>query len=167
VFEVTPVAPAVMWVDRAEIVEGGSAEATSSLRRHPPGTRAVLERKTVSAQLAEAATRGALETPAVAGRLIELERNRLVAEIEAPDEGIVVLHESYAPGWRAWVDGQEHEIVPANGMFRGIRVAAGRHRIVMQYEVPGWVLLALVSLLGLLGAALLALVGWRQERRGR
>jgi len=44
--KVNQVAPAVLWVDRATLVDGGAREALTELFRHPPGTAAVLERGT-------------------------------------------------------------------------------------------------------------------------
>ena len=161
--KVNQVAPAVLWVDRATVVKGGAAEALAELVRHPPGTAAVLEEGTFDGELAAAGAGG--DAAPVSGRLVELGRNRLVAAIEAPAAGVVVIHESYFPGWRAWVDGEETAIAPANGVFRGLAVGPGRHEIVMEYSPPGWLALALVSLFGTLAAAVVAAVGWRRERR--
>jgi hypothetical protein len=157
-------APAVVWVDAATVVRGGSKEALTELGRHPPGTVAVLEKETLAdSALAAAGTGG--RAPPVAGRIVELGRNRLVAEIDAPADGIVVVHEAYFPGWRAWVDGTETAIVPANVTFRGLAVGPGRHTIVMEYSPPGWLALGIVSLLGTLAAAGIAGASLLRERR--
>jgi hypothetical protein len=160
--KVNQVAPAVLWVDRAVVVDRSQAQA--ELLRHPPGTAAVLEKETLDRETAAAAVRGDPAAPPVAGRLVEHQRNRLVAEIDAPAEGVVVIHESWFPGWRAWIDGEEAEILPANGMFRGLLVGPGRHTIVMEYQPPGWLFLAIVSLLGFLAAGLYAALGIRREK---
>jgi len=160
---VNQVAPAVLWVDGFTLVKGGGKEALAELVRHPPGSSAVLEEGTLDPAILAAAQGG--DAAPVAGRIRELERNRLVAEIDAPAAGIVVIHESYFPGWRAWVDGAEVTIVPANAVFRGLAVGPGRHQIVMKYSPPGWLALAIVSLLGTLAAAIIAAVGLRRERR--
>ena len=76
-----------------------------------------------------------------------------------------MIHESWFPGWRAWVDGAEVTIAPANAAFRGLAVGPGHHEIVMEYSPRGWLALALVSLLGTLAAAVIAVVGLRRERR--
>jgi len=49
--------------------------------------------------------------------------------------------------------------------FRGLAVGPGHHEIVMEYSPRGWLSLALVSLLGTLAAAVIAVVGLRRERR--
>ncbi|HEY8147280.1 MAG TPA: hypothetical protein VIG06_31590, partial [Kofleriaceae bacterium] len=160
---VNQVAPAVLWVDDFTVVKGGAEEALAELVRHPPGSSAVLEEGSLDPAVLAAARGG--DAPPVAGRIRELGRNRLVAEIDAPAAGIVVIHESWFPGWRAWVDGAEVTIVPANAAFRGLAVGPGHHEIVMEYSPRGWLALALVSLLGTLAAAVIAVVGLRRERR--
>ncbi len=47
---------------------------------------------------------------------------------------LVVLTECYFPGWRAWVDGREEIIRPADYAFRGVEVRPGLHKIQMAYE---------------------------------
>jgi hypothetical protein len=158
------VAPAVLWVDGASVVRGGGKEALDELLRHPPGTAAVLEKDTLDGAL-EKAAKGGGAAPPVAGRLRELGRNRLVADVDAPADGIVVVNEAYFPGWRAWVDGAEARVVPANVAFRGLAVGPGHHTIVMEYSPRGWLALAIVSLLGTLAAAVIAGVGLYRERR--
>ena len=88
----------------------------------------------------------------------------LVAEIEAPEAGVVVIHESYFPNWHATVDGESAEIPPVNVQFRGVFVAPGAHRIVMVYEPPWYGLLALLNPLGLLAAFALIIL---ERRRGK
>ena len=72
-----------------------------------------------------------------------------------PAEGYLVLHDSYYPGWRAWVDGEETEVLRANYLFRAVVVPEGVHKVRFRYLpttlAEGWVLtqLALV-MMGLL-----------------
>lgn len=46
----------------------------------------------------------------------------------------VVLSESFLPGWRAFLDGQEIEIVRTNGIYMSVAVPAGEHQIVFEYH---------------------------------
>jgi hypothetical protein len=48
--------------------------------------------------------------------------------------GILVLADSFYPGWRAYVEGKESEILRANLFFRGILLPPGNHRVVFRYE---------------------------------
>lgn len=56
----------------------------------------------------------------------------LRAQLEAP--GLVVLADSYHPGWQVEVDGAPAEILPTNHLFRGVVVPAGLHEIVFTYR---------------------------------
>ena len=59
--------------------------------------------------------------------LVEIE-----ATLAAP--GLLVLADSYYPGWQAAVDGVPARIVPTNHLFRGVTVPAGRHRVRFSYD---------------------------------
>ena len=165
IYEVAKVAPTVMWVDRAIVVDGDDRAALTELLRHAPGTTVVLERGTLPAGFAALATVGDEHAPAVAGRLTRLERNRVTAEIDAPAEGVVVVHEAVHPGWRATVDGVPTPIVPANALFRGVLVGAGHHALEFTYAAPRAVALAPLSLLAMLTALALAWRGCRSSCR--
>ncbi len=155
VFEVSDVAPAVAWVPRAELVDDPRA-AIRALFGTRPGTAAILERPTLSPEEIAAASR-ASGAAAVAGKLVELRRNRVVATVDAPADGVVVVAEAYFPGWEAWVDGKPARIFPANGVFRGILVGAGAHRIEMRYGDNLYLVLAAIELLALAAAGALML----------
>jgi Bacterial membrane protein YfhO len=67
-------------------------------------------------------------------------------EIEAslPAPGLVVLADSFYPGWRATVDGTPAPILATNHLFRGVPAPAGQHRI--RFEYSPWTLPAGVGL---------------------
>jgi hypothetical protein len=72
--------------------------------------------------------------------------------------GMVVLSEIWDPGWVATVDGRSVEILKADGVFRGIVVEPGSHKIVLTYpaeRVKRELLLYLVPLVGLLAVPIL------------
>jgi hypothetical protein len=57
----------------------------------------------------------------------------IVIEAEAPDDSLLVLRDTWYPGWRATVDGAGTTIYKANGCFRAVRVPAGRHQVRFVY----------------------------------
>jgi uncharacterized membrane protein YfhO len=65
------------------------------------------------------------------------------------------LSEAYYPGWQAWVDGRETNIVEANQLFSAIEVPAGEHEVKFVYSPlslkigAGISLLTIFVLLGL------------------
>jgi len=124
VYELPDVAPAVMYVPNARPV-ANVKEGLRVLRAMKPGKGAVVEGTPPPAGPAEAAV--------TSGRITRFEPNHLVAEIEVPGPGLIVVAEAYYPAWRATVNGREVAIQPANVMFRGIRVdEAGHKRIEMR-----------------------------------
>jgi len=46
----------------------------------------------------------------------------------------LVLNDSWAAGWKAFVDGEEQRVARVNYAFRGIIIPAGSHRVVFRYR---------------------------------
>ncbi len=49
-------------------------------------------------------------------------------------KGLLVLTDTYYPGWKVYVDGQETKIYPANIRQRAVVVPSGIHEVVFKYE---------------------------------
>jgi hypothetical protein len=72
--------------------------------------------------------------------------------------GILVLADSYYPGWRAYMDGKEEKILRANLFFRAVKLDAGEHRVEFRYEPRSFRIGLAVSLATLLGLAAVSAV---------
>jgi hypothetical protein len=88
-------------------------------------------------------------------RWIEAAAARLALEVTAETPSLLVVNDTWAPGWTATVDGVESPLLRVNGLVRGVVVPAGRHAVEMRYRPPGLrsgLLLSLASalVLGLL-----------------
>ena len=57
---------------------------------------------------------------------------RITANLQC--RGMVILTDTWFPGWRAKVDGNTVEIYQAYGGVRGVMVDGGRHVIEMRYR---------------------------------
>jgi hypothetical protein len=67
--------------------------------------------------------------------LKESQPNRLLYEATANGESFIVFSEIYYPkGWKAYVDGNEVEILNVNYVLRGLEVGAGNHQIEFIFE---------------------------------
>jgi hypothetical protein len=88
---------------------------------------------------------------------------RLQASLNGP--GILVLTDSFYPGWCASADGQEKEILRANLFFRGIFLEPGEHLVEFNYQPRSFFVGGALSLLTLAGI-FLVLVGQHLKRRG-
>jgi len=73
------------------------------------------------------------KTGGEAARVVDRSPTRVAVEATAMGDGYLVLGESWAPGWRAWVDGQPTPILRANLVHRAVKIAPGRHRIEFRY----------------------------------
>ncbi len=74
-----------------------------------------------------------LNAPGGAVVVVEYGMRRVVLEAESPSEAWLVSSETHYPGWRAWVDGRVEPIYYTNLAFRGLHLAAGRHRVVFYF----------------------------------
>jgi len=50
------------------------------------------------------------------------------------DRQFLFLSDSYYPGWKAYVDGEETEIYRANYLFRAILIEPGEHKVRFEYD---------------------------------
>ncbi len=88
----------------------------------------------------------------------------ILLDVEANEPGIVVLADTWAQGWHATLDGERTPILRVNGLFRGVFVPQGPHRLRFVYSP--WEIWAgsLLSLSTFLTAALLAARGLKSFR---
>ncbi len=92
------------------------------------------------------------------------EAYRLVATTPAP--AYLVLSEVWYPGWRAWVNGTEVDVLRANFAFRAVPLAApGEHLVEMRFEPWTWQFGAGVSTLTAMCCAVRGGY-WLHKRRG-
>jgi hypothetical protein len=66
--------------------------------------------------------------------LIKDDDTHIVIQTKNNVTGLLVLADNYYPGWKAYLDGKEVEILKANFVFRGVLITAGNHRIVFRYQ---------------------------------
>ncbi len=57
-------------------------------------------------------------------------------EVDTPAPSVVVVRNSYDPGWTATVDGQVVPVLAADYLLQGVAVPAGRHEIRLTYHDP-------------------------------
>ena len=81
------------------------------------------------------------------------------------NHGILVLADSYYPGWKAYVDGKEEPILRANLFFRGVLLSPGEHVVEFRYEPRSFSIGRAISLTTLLGLALVSLILHLRGRR--
>jgi len=90
-------------------------------------------------------------------------------KVDAAANVILLLTDTYYPGWTAIVDGQSTPIIRANGSFRAVVVPQGKHTVVFRYSHPqirkGFIVTSL-SLLVLVATSIFAIIKSRSSPGG-
>jgi len=157
VYEVERALPRAFVAGGQQVIADPDAQLDAVTRPSFDGRRVAVTEERVE---------GVGEQPAAGGsaRITTYEDERVVVRARAQRPGLLVLGDTYFPGWRATVDGREAPIERANYAFRGVRVGAGEHTVEFRYEPLSWRLGWITSLVSLLGLAAAVVVG---RRRGR
>jgi uncharacterized membrane protein YfhO len=90
--------------------------------------------------------------------------NRLQLFVKSTENVLLVLSDTYYPGWKAFVDGNPKKIYQADYAFRAVPLSAGIHKVEFVYDPVSFKLGAGVTLLGILGCIVF---GWITRRRRR
>jgi len=98
----------------------------------------------------------AVPTLSPAVKIVKYENNRIVLDVSTPQAALLFMSEAYYPGWHAYVDGREEEILRADYVFRTIPVGPGSHRIEVVYQPLSFKIGLAVSLLTIF----LLIAGW-------
>lgn len=86
-------------------------------------------------------------------------KNRTVhLQVSSNSPGILILADSFYPGWRAYVDGKERKILRANFFFRGVPLPAGEHLVEFHYQPRSFTIGLIITLTTLCGVGILCFV---------
>jgi hypothetical protein len=101
-------------------------------------------------------------------RFVTYEPDRIAMDVTAAGDGMLVLSESYVPGWNAYVDGKKSKIYATDYLLRGVALRAGERHVELRYEPASlrygvWITLAT----GLVMLVVFAIAGWRWFRERR
>ena len=66
--------------------------------------------------------------------LESFEPNRLTVRLRAQRPALLVLSETYYPGWRAWLDGRPAPLGSGDYVLRVAPVPAGAHRMELRFR---------------------------------
>ncbi len=91
--------------------------------------------------------------------------NRLELLAGLRQDGLLVLSDTYYPGWKAFVDGTPQKIYRANYAFRAVPLGAGTHRLEFVYDPMSLKLGALFTFLGCIACVIMASVPRRKRPR--
>jgi hypothetical protein len=72
--------------------------------------------------------------PTRRAQIVRYSPRELEIQTEADAASLLVLTDSYYPGWRASVDGRPATVLRTNVLFRGVPVPAGEHRVRLWFD---------------------------------
>jgi hypothetical protein len=153
IYEMADWLPRAYLVHRAEIIadEGAILRRVTSPEFRP--------RETVVLEAAGVRTANAPPT-GDAVTVVRYGTTRVELQAESAADGMLVLADTYYPGWRAFVDGVEMPVYRADWALRAVAVPAGRHRVEFSYVPTGFGAGLAASAAGLMMTASLLLIGW-------
>lgn len=163
VFENPRAAPRALVVQRVRLVAGEHKARTALVSpRFDPRREAVVEEGT-SRDVTALAGAGASSPPGSVS--IADESNASVTlHARLQRRALVVLNDSWTPGWTVRVDGREAELLRVNEVMRGVVVDAGAHDVEWRYRVPGLRVGLALTLVGSAVALGVATALWRRRR---
>jgi len=100
-------------------------------------------------------------------RVVSENPNRIELSVETAQPALLYMSEMYYSAWRATVDGEPSEILPANVGFRAVEIPAGEHDVVVEYASGSLRLGMAISLAALLFVLAAILVPRLAPDRGR
>lgn len=83
--------------------------------------------------------------------------NSILVTTDSEKQAVLIITESYYPGWKATVDGRSVPIVHANYLFKSVILEAGHHEVRFTYFPDSFKAGLLLLLVGIIGTAIAAL----------
>ncbi len=160
IFENKSVLPRAFAVPASgvEVIQGRKDQLEGLRNRSFDPERSVI----LSAPLRLAGTSGEPASPLFKSQ-VELtngQMNELAFHAQASEPAVLVLSQTYYPGWKATVDGQEVPVFPANLALTGIPLPAGVHNVRFVFQPLSFKVGAALTLVSVMIAVGLVAAGF-------
>ena len=86
---------------------------------------------------------------------IEDSPNKIILSTKSNSDSILVLTDSFYPGWKVYVDNVESEIFRANGLVRGVFLPAGEHHVQFEFLPNSFIVGLAISLITLISSVVI------------
>ena len=177
VYENTEALPRAFLVDRARMAPSlGAALAEMIHRPFDPREEVVLAADStpeitggLSSALAgsDVAAEVAPEVAPGSASIAEYSANHVRVHTSSPKNALLVLSDTYYPGWYASVDGVEQPLGRGDVLFRVVPVPSGEHDVEFRFEPASVRVGLLITAISLLCAAVALVIAGGWWRRGR
>ncbi|MEW6609415.1 MAG: YfhO family protein [bacterium] len=98
-------------------------------------------------------------------KIINYEFNNVTIAVSSPTNSFLFLSDTYYPGWKVFVDGDEREIYCANFAFRVVYLSPGNHLIEFKYIPMSLIIGGIITIITLF-VSLWLLTGLRKKQSG-
>jgi len=168
VYENLSALPQAYLVHQARL-SGSESETLEILSRHDfdPRSQVVLEASPKALREAAGAARSTDRRDSGKDRVMLRRSGQNQVEVfsQSGSPGVLILTDTFYPGWNAYVDGSKSPILRANYLFRAVTLSAGQHHVQFRYEpFSFWLGVVLTGVAFVAGGAVI-LYGSGQELR--
>ena len=94
--------------------------------------------------------------------IVDYRNNSIKLNVNAERPKILVLSETYYPGWKVYVDGEEKKILKSNCAFRAVPLSAGQHEIEFIYDPLSFKVGLVITLLTIACLTVFGIVKFRE-----
>jgi Bacterial membrane protein YfhO len=98
-------------------------------------------------------------------KILTYANQRVLIQATLNNSGVLILSDSFYPGWHAYIDGKEEKILRANWFFRAISLSEGKHAVEFRYEPRSFTIGFAISLATLAALIVTSIVLYVRERR--
>jgi hypothetical protein len=167
IFENTAALPRAFMVGRAR--SAPSIGASLSEMAHQPfdPRQDVILANDTPAELAARFSGASKAAADGSARIVEYSPHTVRIQASTPEDALLVLTDTYYPGWQAFVDGQPQPLVRGDLLFRVVPVPAGEHIVEFRFEPSSVRIGLLVSVLALFVAISALVVAGATRFAGR
>ena len=137
-------------------VAGDTASAVAAMRGDDfePGRQAIVTGKGVP--LPPTSGHGSVT-------IVDYRPEAVTLRVETDAESLLILTDSFYPGWEAAIAGTPVQVWPVDGLFRGVFVPAGEHEIVMSFRPESYRRGVFLSVVGILALIALGILVYRRH----
>ena len=132
VYENKNVLPRSFLVPNCKVIDSGKEfKNTFAKKLFDPKTVVLLEKQPAGLDCKKSKSdfseKGKVEISSYKSNTVKLTVNSKIRQF-------LLLNDSYYPGWKAYIDGEETEVLNANYLFRAIVIGPGEHQVRFKYE---------------------------------
>lgn len=91
--------------------------------------------------------------------------NEVILQVSSFDTALLVLSDTYYPGWKVYVNEKESDIIQTNLIYRGVVIGSGQHKVRFVFEPTSVRVGFWISVVSLVAFGTVGIVGITRRRR--